>query len=401
MVVDYEDKPEKQICPIDCAWIIVLGLWIARRRAMKEARKIPSSWQPPHCPNPQCHYHRAHPTTWRFRRCGYYHRQNPPLRVPRFLCLHCHRSFSYQTFQTSYWLKRPQLLVWIFKLAVGGMANRQIARAVNCAPATVDNLLARLGRHSILFQRQMLSKASPFRDIVIDGLVSFEHSQYFPFEHPVAVDRSTSFWIYFADAPLRRSGAMTDYQKRKRRQLEVELGRPDPQAVERAMYEVLTVSLNGTDYAIVRSDKHPAYTRALRRISCRVQHMQSDSRTKRDRRNELFEVNCLDLLIRHCQKNHTRETIAFSRRRQSSAERLAVLLVWRNYVKWRFEKRCRETPAMLLGLVTRPLEHEEILARRLFPSVVELPERWRQYYWRGVTTPVLGKNRRHRLRYAV
>ena len=151
----------------------------------------------------------------------------------------------------------------------------------------------------------------------------------------------------------------------------------------------------------MRSDRHRAYPRAIRRLAGTIEHIRIDSRTKRDRRNELFEVNCLDLLIRHCEKNHTRETIAFAKRRQASAERLAVLLVWRNYVKRRFEKRCRKTPAMLRGLAKWVLGYREILSRRLFPSLVELPPRWQDYYWRRVPTPVLGLNRRHECRYAV
>jgi transposase-like protein len=357
-------------------------------------------WNPPHCPNPHCSCHIRQPHDWHYRRIGFFTRQKPPHRVQRFLCLHCRKAFSTQSFQTTYWLKRPELLIWVFKLSVGGMANRQIARALDCAPATVDNMLARLGRHCLLFHRQMVGQASPFSDIVIDGLVSFEHSQYFPFEHLVAVDRNSSFFIHFTDAPLRRSGTMTPYQKKKRQRLESELGRPDPRAVEKGMREVVQQTLTGVKVAVVRSDKHRAYPRVLRQVDCQIQHRRIDSRLKRDNRNELFEVNCLDMLIRHCGKNHTRETIAFSKRRQGSAERLAVLLVWRNYVKRRWEKGRRETPAMLVGLADRVFGYGEVLRRRLFPGLVALPNRWRDYYWRRVLTPVLGVNRRHEWVYA-
>lgn len=358
------------------------------------------NWNPPHCPNPHCCCHTPQPQNWHFRRIGFFRRQKPPRRVQRFLCLHCRKAFSSQSFRTTYWLKRPELLIWVFKLSVGGMANRQIARALKCAPATVDNMLARLGRHCLLFHRQMIKGASPFSDIVIDGLVSFEHSQYFPFEHLIAVDRNSSFFIHFTDAPLRRSGTMTLYQKKKRQRLEAELGRPDPQAVDKGMREVVELALSGATAAVVRSDKHRAYPGVLRQMDCEIQHLRIDSRVKRDKRNELFEVNCLDMLIRHCGKNHTRETIAFSKRRQGSAERLAVLLVWRNYVKRRWEKGCRETPAMLVGLMKRVLDYGEVLSRRLFPRLVRLPSRWRDYYWRRVRTPVLGVNRKHEWTYA-
>ena len=131
----------------------------------------------------------------------------------------------------SYWLKRPELLPWIAELAVGGMANRQIARTLRCAPATVDLQLSRLGRHCLLFQRQLPLPPSTCRDIVVDGLVTFEHSQFFPFEILAAVDNDSSFILHFSDAPLRRSGRMTAAQKVKRAKLEARTGRPDPKAV--------------------------------------------------------------------------------------------------------------------------------------------------------------------------
>jgi hypothetical protein len=72
-----------------------------------------------------------------------------------------------------------------------------------CAPSTVNRLLARLHRHCLLFQRHFCLDTTPPGDIAIDGLVSYEYSQFFPFEHIVAVDNDTSFIVHFTDAPLR------------------------------------------------------------------------------------------------------------------------------------------------------------------------------------------------------
>ena len=80
--------------------------------------------------------------------------------------------------------------------------------------------------------------------------------------------------------------------------------------------------------------------------------------------------------------------------------RLAIYLVWRNYIKLRRERRCRETPAMVLGLLDRRLTEQEVLGRRLFVSHYELPPLWEDYYWRRVKTRVLKVNRGHELKYA-
>lgn len=367
---------------------------------MHQDRTHDPDWTPPHCPNPECPYHMPQPGHWPYRKAGFFRRHIKPHTVQRYRCLACRRSFSNQTFSTSYWLKRPSLLAKIYNHTVGAMANRQFARPNRCAPGTVDRQLGRLGRHCLLFQRHLLQQASPFADIAIDGIACFEYSQFHPFEHLHAVDCNSSFIIHFNDAPLRRSGRMTEHQKRRRQELEAKHGRPDPKAVQNATRELLESALRGTGQAIVRSDEHQAYARVIRGLQCQVEHRQTSSRKRRDRRNELFEVNVLDMFMRHCSANHRRETIAFSKRRQESAYRMAVFTVWRNCEKRRWEKRCRETPAMILGLADRVLTADDILGQRLFPAHYELPASWERYYWRDVLTPVLGRNGRHRLKYA-
>jgi len=338
---------------------------------------------------------------WQYKRIGFFHRLAIPHRIQRYLCQHCRVSFSRQTFSTTYYLKRPDLLSKIFMKAVGGMANRQIARDLGAGPATIDRQLSRLGRHCMLFHFQTMVGYVPKGDIVVDGFESFEYSQYFPIHHHLAVDAETSFFIYSTDSELRRKGRMRPEQKKRRAELEQRLGRPDPKAIEKDMTELLRVSLRGRREATVRSDDHPAYPRAIRRITdCEISRQVTKSTEHRTAGNPMFEVNLLDLLIRHSQANHRRETIAWSKRRQSSAERLAILQVWRNYVKKRWEKGARETPAMLVGLTREPLSPQDVLRERLFRTHVQLPPRWAEYYGRRVRTRALSVNRTHNLKRA-
>ncbi len=109
----------------------------------------------------------------------------------------------------------------------------------------------------------------------------------------------------------------------------------------------------------------------------------------------------LDLIIRHSSSNHKRETIAWSKRRQSSAERLGIFLVYRNYVKVRREKNPKGlTPAMARGMFDHRLTVEEIFSERIFRDHVELPDQWTEYYDRKVMTRALPKNNTHDLKYA-
>ena len=142
---------------------------------------------PPFCPNPKCQYHSRFSPDWEFKRAGYFRRQVYPFRVQRFTCLCCGRSFSTQTFSTTYWQKRPDLDGLIFMKATGCMANRQIARDLKVSPSTVDRHIGRMGRHCLMFHQLIMETAQPPTQIVVDGFESFEYSQYFPFHHHCAV----------------------------------------------------------------------------------------------------------------------------------------------------------------------------------------------------------------------
>ena len=284
---------------------------------------------------------------------------------------------------------------------IGCMANRQIARDLKVSPSTVDRHVARLGRHCLLFHTGMTEGANPSTEVVVDGFETFENSQFYPFHHHVAVEKGTDFFIYFTDSPLRRKGRMTKLQKEKRVILEDLLGKPDPKAIVKDMAELIRVSVGSAESATVYSDDHKAYPRSIKRVDCKILQDITPGSDHRDSNNSLWEVNLLDLLIRHSSSNHKRETIAWSKRRQGSAERLAIFLVWRNYMKGRREKeRGSPTPAMVKGLTDRKLEVEDILSERIFRTRMELPPRWAEYYDRAVETRALPVNRRHELKYA-
>jgi transposase-like protein len=359
------------------------------------------SYRPPFCPNPNCRYHNEIKNGWHYKKSGFFSRQVRPYRIQRFTCLHCRRSFSSQTFSSTYWQKRPDIDFRLFTKATGCMANRQIARDLNVAPETINRHLARLGRHCFLFHTRMMRHAKPPKRVAIDGFVTFELSQYFPFHHHVAVEKDTDFFLYFTDSEVRRSGTMTTKQKRRRIELEQDLGRPNPSAVRKDVAELLKVSVGSQPEITIYSDNHKAYPRAIQDIKLDCQHHITSSRDHRGVNNQLWEINLLDLVIRHGSANHKRETIAWSKRRQASAERLGVLLVWRNYMKSRREKSPRgPTPAMARGMSDKKMSPKQILGERLFPTQYDLPPKWELYYGREVETRGLGNQRRHQLKYA-
>jgi len=361
-----------------------------------------SAQAPPFCPNPACPFHASPTASWRWVRAGFFRRQASPQRIQRFQCRHCRRHFSAQTFHGTYWLKQPQLLVPVAHRLLGCSGFRQIAREFDVSPQTILGLSARLGRQCLLFHEQLRPKGELGEPLDLDSFVSFEWSQYHPTQFHVAAGQESHYFHGFTDSEARRSGTMRPGQRRRRAWLEARDGRPDPRSVEREVAAVLGIVTAGATHLSLHTDEHEDYPRALRhqRHLQAVEHHTVSSRAARTARNPLFAINLLDLLIRHSGANHKRETIAFSKRRQSAAERLWLLLVWRNYVKSFSERKRDATPAMRAGVCARRWSLQGILRERRFPSRGPLPERWARYYWGLTPTRCLPRARAHTLRYA-
>jgi transposase-like protein len=359
-----------------------------------------AAFRPERCPRTACRYHRC-PDGWRWQRWGCYARAASPQRIQRFRCGHCGHTFSTQTFDPTYWLKRPGLLDEVFTRLVACSCLRQIARGLGCPHTTVMRQCARLARHALLYLTRHGPRGPVTERLVLDGFESFAYSQYHPSYLNLVVGGDSHYVRTFTESELRRKGAMTPHQRRRRDQLERAHGRPDPRAVEVDSAAALRLALPQPQAVVLDSDDHPAYPRALGRLpGWSFCHRVTSSRLARTAHNPLFPVNRLDLLLRHSSANHKRETIAFSKTRQGLLDRAAILVLWLNFVKVFSERRGGGTPAMRLGLRRRPESVRSLLRERLFPSLVELPGPWRDYYWRRVPTRELPRGRRHTLKLA-
>jgi len=361
----------------------------------------PKGWLPPFCPNGKCKFHNQLMKKWRYKEFGFYYRQTDNRKIQRYRCLSCNRTFSTQTFSTTYWQKKPQLDAQIFSKTVNGMANRQIARDLQVDPDTINRKLERIGRHCLLFLTQKLECAKPATEIVFDGFETFEYSQYYPYHHNIAVEKGTDFILFFNDSELRRKGAMTKKQRPRRVELEKLHGIPDSKAIMNSVEEMLSVTISTQDSVKLYTDDHKQYVRPIQKRGMQISHKVTQGKDHRDQNNQLWEVNLVDMLLRHSSKNHTRETIAFSKRRQAAAERLAIFAVWRNFILGRRQKDRRSpTPAMVRGMVDSRFTFDDVLHGRMFVCHHELPVSWENYYWRTVSTRALAQERKHTLIYA-
>ena len=281
------------------------------------------------------------------------------------------------------------------------MANSQIARVVGCCPSTVDRKIDRMGRHCLLYLHAMLQAGNLPEEIVYDGLETFEYSQFFPWHLNIAVEKPTDYILGFNESELRRKGTMTPEQKDRRKELEDSHGRPDPKAIEKSTAEIFENLIGDQKHVTVFTDQHKQYIRPLLKYGDQVTHIKTSSKDHRGHNNNLFAINRHDMMLRHGSKNHTRETIAFSKRRQAGIYRAAVFSTYMNFMMDRRQRGSKDyTSAMARGVVDRKLSYSDIFECRLFVSHLDLPRRWRQYYFGVTVTRALPRNKGHTLKYA-
>ncbi|MGH9870237.1 MAG: transposase [Candidatus Polarisedimenticolia bacterium] len=370
---------------------------------------------PPFCPRRRCSEHRCvDPSSYRFAPYGSYSTLKQS-NIPRFRCLTCRKTFSRQSFATSYYLKRAELLVPIAAGLVAGSAHRQIARTLRCAPSTVTRQSARLGRHGLLLLARSLTQLAGRLNepVVIDHFETFEFTQDYPLGIATAVG-SESWFVYAIDpAPHRRAGRLSDEQKRRlKKRPERQLKGGYRKSAQR-LFDVLCRLPGSAAGLELIGDGHQAYAQAAQRPAPPVIRLRSFPNPKRGpkgsprslsarlRDRAMFPVDVLHALVRHSVAHHRRETIAFGRRLNALMERFFLTAAWRNFVKGRSERKPDpQTPAMRLKLTDRPWLWGRVVCQRLFPDRESTPAPWDELYRRLWKTPLLGTNARHELKLA-
>jgi transposase-like protein len=301
-------------------------------------------FRPPFCPRNTCSAHYDPPRrAWWVRRGSYVTAVKGT--IPRFRCRLCGVEFSAQTFNIDYYAKRLvdyRSLVW---LQIGCMGLRQMARYLKVSNGTVENKTMRFARQALALHAELIDGLGLDEDVCADGLQSYWVSQYVPNNITVLAGSDSRFLYWWNAVSLRRSGAMTEGQKKRRDELE-KRWKADPGALRGGFGDIcdaLTrlIGDGERELTILDTDEHPAYLRALDRHGAwaalkaagRVAHRTTSSEEPRTQLSPLAAVNTIDRQIRIDFAEHVRETVRFARNPNRSTERFAVWGYAYNYRK--------------------------------------------------------------------
>lgn len=298
----------------------------------------------PFCPNPHCIWHSLSPPSQWLRRKGFYFTKAFG-RVKRFQCKACGTTFSSQTYSLCYYLKKRLCLTDIAQRLSAGESLRAMGRNLGVAPKTIQNRLERLSRQAMAFHAEALRHYRGRDELCIDGMVSFDISQYFVSEIPIAITAHSQFILDFSHASRKRSGTMTESQKQKAARLyqEVLLERG---AVSRSFKDMVCSALRTQPPSrfhplILITDEKPEYQRVLHRWKeyraqtedTRIIHHTVWSKLPRTVNNPLFASNYIERELRKDMAAHHRETVCFNRNVANGMLRLGLYFMQHNYSK--------------------------------------------------------------------
>ena len=358
------------------------------------ARQLERS-EPPHCPYEGCEAHRADARLagWRPTKRGRYHHRFLRRSIQRWQCPSCGRTFSARAFLLEYRAKRPGLVALVFSLVAESQAMRQVARTLGVSEHLVRRRVRALGSQAVLHLATSLAQLAGrlHGPVEIDGFRSYATSHYETIDLYTLIHTQTGFWLAVSAAVSRRPGKLRPAQAAEKLSRDARLGPPHPRyrraaALDRLLAQLARL-LPPRARTELHSDLEPEIAAAVRRspLGHRLRHRTVPGSANRALPGHpLARTNREHGLARHVRADHRRRTIAFPKRLYAAVDRIHLHILWRNFLKGVSERSARLrrlTPAILLGLASSVPSPAQLVHRRLFPSIANLPPLLRDAYY--------------------
>ena len=319
---------------------------------------------PPFCPNPECKHHEIPQDEAWFAYRGFYFIKQKTVRIQRFSCKTCGKSFGTRTFDVDYWTRKSLSYRKLSAFLSSSMSIRSLARNFGCSTGTIQNRISRLARQCLAVNALIAPAVRLKEDCAADGFESFIVSQYFPNNFTIAVGSGSQFVYALSYAQLRRKGRMTQHQKKTAALYKRLYPLPGNQ-ITRSFSEITErvgslLLASKLDRFVFATDEKREYRGPIRELAYLLRwkvkefvHLTVSSSRIRDRENPLFPVNYMDREFRKDLAEHRRETVCFGRNTNCTMERMTVYLFYHNYLKpFRInpEERVYETHAAAAGI---------------------------------------------------
>jgi len=323
-------------------------------------------FRPPRCPYPACVQH-ANPGVRFWIRHGSYLPRCRRRPVPRFRCRSCLRTFSRQTFRHDYRDRRPHCNADLLWELVNCTGLRQSARRLGLGVGSIQRKFRKIARTCRRLHRNLCPTLPAGRSFLLDEEESYEKASIRPLTVPILMDKETYFLVATMTGPIRRMAPVGTARRRRQDRDEANRGkrRDRSRACVRATLRSLRRRI-GDGHLTLLTDRKASYrTLAMETFGSACTHLTTSSKRARDEFNPLFMINHTITMTRDNCGRLRRETWLNTEKRRCLQFHLHLFTIYRNYVRARTNKDPKtHTPAVLLGLLPRPLSMSEIVAWR-------------------------------------
>ncbi|MBL9079492.1 MAG: hypothetical protein JNL08_18460 [Planctomycetes bacterium] len=287
--------------------------------------------------------------------------------MPRFVCKTCKRGFSRQTFRHDRYDKRPHENAEVFFQLVSGVGMRQVARARQLSPKSVQRKLRKLARTLWALHDNLTQKLPEGRTWLLDEEETFEAASIRALTMPVLIERETWLVVAAAVGSIRRLAPPGTARRARQDAEEAEHGqRPDTSSqVVRAVLQRLHEKVP-TGRIVLRTDQKPSYGPIAREVfGDRLIHETTAGSRARDTSNPLFAINTTMAMTRDNCGRLRRRSWLVSKCGTWLQDHMGLFTAYRNYVRRRFNyDEASISAAVLVGLLPRRLTRDEALAWR-------------------------------------
>lgn len=158
----------------------------------------------------------SHPSLHATIKSGSFLRASDGLRIQRFYCKTCRKSFSTESLSPFKYQKKRYLNDLAFSLLASGLSQRRLARVLQVNRKTAVRKFVCVGKISLA--DMSLKKHLPnrkFSEIQFDDMESFEHTKCKPLSITLAVEESSRLILDFRISSMKAKGHLSHIAKKK------------------------------------------------------------------------------------------------------------------------------------------------------------------------------------------
>jgi hypothetical protein len=251
-------------------------------------------------------------------------------------------------------------------LLASGVGLRQCSRVLDLDPRSVQDKKRKMATMLSLLHDNLSPTLGKWQGFVLDEEETYEAASIRPLTMPVVIEKETWFVVATAVGSIRRLAPPGTARRVRQDKEERSAPRPDQsrECVRRVLFELARKAPSGT--ILLRTDQKTSYATIAREVfPGRLVHETTAGSRVRDTSNPLFPINVTLAMTRDNCGRLRRRSWLVTKKADRLQNHLAIFTVYRNYVRRRFNRdRAPQTPAMLLGLLPRNLDRDEVLAWR-------------------------------------